>query len=298
MDHAQPPTDAPKATDTKGQPAARPRLWRLLRRVSLYVLIIYVVWFIGSCSFQERLIYPRYMAGPPLPEAAVPREVERVWITATDGSRVEAWYIPAADASSAHRAPAAIFFHGNAELIDHNLNLVEQYHARGYSVLMPEFRGYGRSGGSPNQANIVADAAAFYDWLVKRPDVDTSRLIIHGRSLGTGVAAQLAALHEPAALILESPFTSVASFAWHYGVPPIFLRSPFRTDQVLPKLSCPVLILAGRSDEIVPIEHGRKLQKLARNGTIVELDGSHNSGLSEQEAYWRAVDAVLPHAAR
>jgi fermentation-respiration switch protein FrsA (DUF1100 family) len=281
---------------TLSPPPRRPLLVRILRRLPIYAVIIYLVWFAAACSFQDRLIFPRYMAGPELPAAVVPANVERVWITASDGSKVEAWFIPAAGASPAHPAPAAIFIHGNAELIDHNLSLVERYHDRGFSVLMPEFRGYGRSGGSPSQDAVVTDADAFYTWLIKRPDVDASRLIFHGRSLGTGVASQLAALHQPAALILESPFTSIASFAWHYGVPPIFLRSPFRTDKVLPKLTCPILILAGRSDEIVPIEHGHKLHELSPTSTMVELDGSHNSGLSDQKQYWQAIDQVIVKA--
>src|SRR5262249_55404708 len=128
---------------------------------------------------------------------------------------------------------------------------------------------------------------------VARSDVDKAWIVIHGRSRGTGVASQLAALHQPAALILESPFTSIASFAWRYGVPPVFLRSPYRTDKVLPKLTCPILVLAGRNDEIIPIEHGEKLHRLAPTSTMVELDGSHNSGLSEQSEYWNAVDELL-----
>jgi pimeloyl-ACP methyl ester carboxylesterase len=251
------------------------------------------MWLIGACSLQEKLIYPRQFAGEPTPESLVPREVERVWITGDDGSRVEAWFVPAEGATGESPAPAAIFFHGNAELIDHNLDLVDQYRARGYSVLMPEYRGYGRSGGRPCQRDIVKDADAFRRWLVARSDVDKARIVIHGRSLGTGVASQLAALHEPAALILESPFTSVASFAWRYGVPPVLIKSPYRTDEVLPKLTCPILILAGRSDEIIPIEHGQKLHRLAPTSTMVELDGSHNSGLSSQAQYWEGVDQVL-----
>jgi fermentation-respiration switch protein FrsA (DUF1100 family) len=289
---ATPPSPSPSA-DGRPQPAAPRGRFRLLRRLLFYVLIGYVVWLFGSCSLQTSLIYPSRLAGPQLPEAALPRELEHVWITAKDSSRVEAWFVAAKGASADHPAPAAIFFHGNAELIDHNLSLVERYHARGHSVLMPEYRGYGRSGGTPAQDPIVADAAAFYDWLAKRPDVDKSRIIIHGRSLGTGVSSQLAALHQPAALILESPFTSIASFAWHYGVPPIFLKSPFHTDRVLPNLSCPILILAGRSDEIIPIEHGHKLHSIAPTSTMVELDGSHNSGLSEQNEYWSAIDRLL-----
>lgn len=292
----QPPEGFDSAPILPPDRRPRSRARRLLRRLPLYVLLAYAVWFIGACSLQEHLIYPRRLSGRPLPEAAVPARVERVWITAADGSRVEAWFVPAEGASGTHPAPAAIFFHGNAELIDQNLDLVDRYHARGYSLLMPEYRGYGRSGGSPNQKNIVADADAFYSWLVSRPDIDARSTVIHGRSIGTGVASQLAALHQPRALILESPFTSIASYAWRFGVPPVFLRSPFHTDRVLPKLTCPILILAGRSDEVVPIEHGRTLHKLAPTSTMVELEGTHASGLSEQQEYWKAVDDVLARA--
>ena len=286
MKNLQSPPDTPAPRLSPGK--------RLLRRVPAWILVIYLVWFTVASTFQASLIYPRSMAGPPLPEVAVPRNVEKVWITAKDGSKVEAWFVPANGASPDHPAPAAIFFHGNAELIDHNLSLVERYHERGFSVLMPEFRGYGRSGGSPSQDAIVSDAAAFWEWLGKRPDVDTKSLIIHGRSLGTGVAAQLAAIHQPAALILESPYTSIASFAWRYGVPPIFPEQPVPDGQGSSQAHLPDPDLGmASSDEIVPIEHGRKLHALAPTSTIVEMDGSHNSGLSEQNVYWEAVDGVI-----
>jgi fermentation-respiration switch protein FrsA (DUF1100 family) len=298
MDPAALETPVQDSAKTNPPAPGRKRRFGFLRRLPLYLLLAYIMWLFGSCSLQERLIYPRQFAQPGLLEVEIPGEVQRVWITAADGSKVEAWFVPAADASPDHPAPAAIFFHGNAELIDHNLDIIDRYQERGYSILMPEYRGYGRSAGRPNQANIVADADQFYAWLVARPDVDKTRIVIHGRSLGTGVAAQLAALHPPAALILESPFTSIASFTWRYGVPPIFLRSPFYTDRVLPELTCPILLLAGRSDEIVPIEHSHKLHELAPSSTMVELDGSHNSGLSTQKSYWDAVDKVLAKVAK
>jgi len=267
------------------------RVRRAVKRVCLYLLIFYVMWLAALTAFQDKMIFPRDLAGSPLRDALIPAEARRVWIDTDDGARVEAWYFPAADAT--RLAPAVIFFHGNAELIDFNLSLVTRYHDRGVSVLLPEFRGYGRSSGSPSQKALVADAASFHDWLVKQPGVDVSRLIFHGRSIGTGVAAQLAALHQPAALILESPFTSITALAARFGAPGFLVRHPFHTDRVLPTLRCKVLILHGHSDEIVPFDHAVKLHTLAPGSVFVEMDGSHNSGLSEQESYWNAVDAVL-----
>lgn len=264
---------------------------RAVKRGCLYLLIFYVMWLAALTLFQEKMIFPRDLAGSPLRDALIPRDAQRVWIDANDGARVEAWYFPAGDAKRA--VPAVIFFHGNAELIDFNLSLVKRYHDRGVSVLLPEFRGYGRSNGSPSQKALVADAVTFHDWLVKQPGVDTSRLIFHGRSIGTGVAAQLASVQKPAALILESPFTSIAALAGRFGAPGFLVRHPFHTDRVLPALDCKVLILHGHSDEIVPFDHAVKLHALAPGSVFVKMDGSHNSGLSEQEGYWNAVDGLL-----
>src|SRR5262245_20572994 len=269
-------------------PQPRKKRWlRRLARLATLAAVIYAVWLGFLYTLQEKLIFPRDMAGPPMGDTAIPRGVERVWITAEDGSRVEAWYIRAPGASKERPAGAAVFFHGNAELIDHQLGLAERYVERGFSVLLCEFRGYGRSGGRPSQAAIVADAAAFYDGLAARPEVDRTRIVIHGRSLGTGAAAQLAAIRPAGAVILESPFTSLASLAWHYGAPPLLLKHPFRTDRVLPNLKCPILILHSHDDEIIPFSHGQRLHELAPASTFVELNGSHNSALSEQDEYWK-----------
>jgi len=262
-----------------------------VRRACLYLLIFYVMWLAALTFFQEKMIFPHDLAGRPLHDALIPPEAQRAWITTDDGARVEAWYFPTADAT--RQAPAVIFFHGNAELIDFNLSLVKRYHDRGINVLLPEFRGYGRSTGSPSQKSLVADAALFLNWLERQPGVDASRLIFHGRSLGTGIAVQLAALRPPDALILESPFTSISALAARFGAPAFLVRHPFRTDRVLPTLNCKVLILHSRSDEIVPFEHALKLHRLVPGSAFVELDGSHNSGLSEQAEYWEAVNGVL-----
>lgn len=210
-----------------------------------------------ACALQERLIFPREYARGRM--QATPRGVEPLWITADDGSRVEAWFVPGAGTAPGTPGPLVLFFHGNGELIDTNLDTAALYTPWGVSVLLAEYRGYGRSQGDPSQAAIVADMVRFHDLMATRPDVDPTRIVFHGRSLGGGVAGALAAERPPAALILESTFTSLAALARSRGLLEPLCRHPFRTDRVLPGLGKPVLILHGADDELIPPAHARQL---------------------------------------
>jgi fermentation-respiration switch protein FrsA (DUF1100 family) len=211
------------------------------------------------------------------------------------GGQVVAWLIPALPLESGKPAPLVVYFHGNAEIIDYQDTIVSGYRRLGCSVLLPEYRGYGRSAGKPSEAAIVADAVKFYDEVMKRPDIDSSRVIFHGRSLGGGPAAALAARRMPRALVLESTFTSVTAMASKYFAPSFLVKNKFQTDRVLPALSIPVLILHGTNDDIIPVAHGRKLSKLARHGTYIEYNCKHNDfpGDGNEEAYWGEVARFL-----
>lgn len=283
-------TQTTPATPAAAQAHKKPRtLAHLLRRVLVLALITYGVWLTACAALETKLIYPRSAAGPPMQPSLIPRDVEQLWIE-TDAGRTEAWFIPS---RSVRPMPCVVFFHGNAELIDHNYQIAEHYQDRGFSTLLIEYRGYGRSDGTPSQKSIVADSIKFIDALKDKPGVDPTRLFYHGRSLGTGVAAQVASQRPPAALILESPFTSIASFAKGLGVPPFLVRNSYRTDKVLPTLACPILILHSHDDEIVPFSHGQKLKALAPASTFIELNGGHNAPLGEQDAYWTSIDELL-----
>ena len=267
-----------------------------LRQYALVLPIIYTLWCAAAFMIQEHFIFPRsYSAGAAKP-GATPRGGESIWIDAGTPDkpiRVEAWYIPAPGSSPDHKAPAVVYFHGNAEIIDWCTDRTRAWTQRGYSVLIPEFRGYGRSGGTPSQAAIVADSIRFYDLLAARPEIDASRILLHGRSLGGGVACQLAAARPCAALILESSFTSVAGMSWSLGVPPFLCRHPFRNDHVLAKLDKPVLLLHGMDDDIIPPRHSQKLHELCRGSMFVRLPGGHNDFPHDWDNYWAAVDAFL-----
>jgi fermentation-respiration switch protein FrsA (DUF1100 family) len=237
----------------------------------------------ASCKLQERMIFPRQYANPrALP--GPPDGVTSLWSPAPDGTRVEAWFFAAEDVSAERPGPVVVFFHGNGELIDDQLPLAAFYVAQGVSVLLPEYRGYGRSPGTPSQAAIVADMTRIYDELAARPEVDRGRIVFHGRSLGGGVAAALAAARPPAALILESTFTSLAALARTRGLPESLC------------LQRPVLILHGADDVLIPAAHGRSLHASAPGSTYVELPGHHNDFPLDRVAYEAAIVGFLRSA--
>ena len=276
-----------ETTVSKTRPARR-----LLWSVGRIVLGSYLLWCLVLSACQTSMIFPRELAGAPLPDAGIPRSVERWWITAADGAKVEAWYFPP-PIDAPGPVPCTIIFHGNGEIIDHIQDYAEWYRRRGYAVLMPEYRGYGRSGGTPSQKAITEDMLAFHAMLTARPEVDSTKLVYHGRSLGSAVAAQLAERKLPAALVLEAPFLSVNAMAAKFWIPGFLVKHPFRTDKVLPTLGRPVLILHSTNDEIVPYSHGAKLHVLTPGSKLIDLSGSHNSALASLPQYWSSVDTFL-----
>ncbi len=306
------PTPPRPAANQSADPAAkesttRTRFGSVVVRVARVTLVAYIVWLVALWFVQDRMLFLPQVAGIGLTEDAIAEEprIVRRWLAQDDGVETEAWLVRALPAG---RTPhgLVVFTHGNAELIDHTLHEAEEWTQRGYDVLLPEYRGYGRTPGTPGEARIVADVLAHLD--AELATRGARPVVLHGRSLGTGVATQVAArvaernsdtrIPTPiTALILESPFTSIAAFAAGYGAPAFIVRHPFRTDEVLPNLACPILILHAREDEVVPIAHARRLGSLQPRATLVELDGSHNSGISADPAYWNAIDRQIGHPA-
>jgi hypothetical protein len=270
-----------------------------LRRKALQVVaalaVGYALWLVAAFFVQRRLVFPRHLPRQAAqPGAGMPGLEER-WFSSPQG-QVEAWFVPAAGASRARPAPAVLFAHGNAELIDGQAALVHGYHRLGVSVLLCEFRGYGRSAGSPSQARITADYVRCYDWLAARRDVDRRRIFFHGRSLGTGVVCALATRRKPAALILQSGFASIASMMAWYLIPRFLVRDPFDNEAVLRTLDRPVLLLHGTRDRVVPYRHSRALHRVARGSTLSTYDCGHNDLPIDSQRFWTDIAAHLRRA--
>jgi fermentation-respiration switch protein FrsA (DUF1100 family) len=227
-----------------------------------------------GCSLQQNFIYPQGVEEPV--DRRVPPGAELIWVDTEDGNRVEGWFFAGAGRTADSPGPAVIFFHGNSELIDHCLEYAEMYPPWGVSVLLVEYRGYGRSGGEPSQEAIGRDMDAFYAWLIERAEVDIESVVYHGRSLGGGIAADLASRHPPRALILVSTFTSMGDMFWRYWVPGFIARDRYEVLDVVKGFDGPVLVIHGTRDNIIPVSHGRRLAEAARDATFVEIDANHD----------------------
>ena len=276
--------DAGLATGRPDPPRQPSRLKRMIRRI----FAAYVMYMISLAACQRYLVFPRY-AAKPLPDAGqgVPG-LERVWIDTPEG-RVEGYFLPGAGASADRPGPAVIFAHGNAELIDHWPLDMAAYRAAGISVLLPEYRGYGRSAGSPTESKINQDMLKFHDWLTARPEVDQRRIIYHGRSIGGGAVCALATQRPPAAMILQSTFISVRELSKRYFVPSFLIVDPFDNESAIARLDCPILLFHGRRDTIVPYWHAEQLKAAARNARLISLDADHNNCPPDWDAFMRDV---------
>lgn len=268
----------------------------LLSRSSASVWLALFVVALSGCDlirdYQRRTLFPHERVSAPEEPPQI-EGLERMWIEA-DGSRVEAWYLPPL-APSERRAPAVIFAHGNGELIDHWAERLEPYRRMGFAVLLPEYRGYGRSSGTPSEAAIVADYERFYDLLVERDDIDGARVLLHGRSLGGGVVGALSARRRAAALILESTFTNVPDVASRWFAPSGFIHDRFDTRAVLATSSLPVLILHGLEDDVIPFKHARELHRVAWDSRLVAYEAGHSLPRTDDD-YWSPIRAFVERA--
>lgn len=202
---------------------------------------------------------------------------EEVRLTTDDGVELHGWFVPAP-------APRAtlLFFHGNAGNISHRLDSLKIFHDLGLNTLIIDYRGYGKSAGSPSEQGTHLDAQAAWIYLTQQRGTEASDIILFGRSLGAAVAARLASEVQPRALIVESAFTSVPDLgAEVYPFLPVRLLSRFHypARDYIARAPCPTLIVHSRDDEIIPFHHGAALFALAREPKqLLELRGGHNDG--------------------
>lgn len=240
---------------------------RRLRRFFCVLLGLIVVGYVAFCGLvardKESLLYPNHGRERAAGRAA-PAGYETWWLPLPEQAgpgRVEAWWLPAEGASADSPAPAVIYFHGNAELIDDQRQTAELWHSLGVSVLLCEHVGYGRSDGTPSLEADIANGSAWFDRLVARPEVRRELILAHGFSLGGAFAAQLAARRPVGGLVLEGTFSSLPAMARGMGVYIYFPKERLDTARVLRELAAdvPVLLTHGTADRVIPVAEGRKL---------------------------------------
>jgi uncharacterized protein len=246
----------------------------------------------GVDTFARSMLFPRHLVEVPRGEPDVPG-LDRRWIESAQGP-VELWILPGRDVDAQRPGPAVIFAHGNGELIDLWPTMLEPYRSLGVSVVLPEYRGYGRSAGDPTQQAIHEDLRAVVELLRADPRVDAERIVYHGRSLGGGAVGTLLPTDPPAALVLESTFTSVPDVAtW---APRFLIPDHFDTLAALAGYAGPTLVMHGTHDEVVPVEHARRLAAARTGIDLVLYEAGHNDMPPPGSDYWQRIEALLDTA--
>jgi fermentation-respiration switch protein FrsA (DUF1100 family) len=213
--------------------------------------------------------------------------LETVVVTAADGTRLAGVLaLPPID-----RPALVIYYPGNAEEATSQAVDANRYGDR--AVLLMNYRGYGESGGKPGERALVGDAIELFDWAARRTDIDARRVAVHGRSLGTGVAVQLAAARPAKAILLTSPYDSLAAVggAQYPWLPTsLLLRHRFDSLALAPTLHIPALVLVAQSDTLVAPTHSNRLAD-AWGGPVQRLsfEGRGHNDLELDPRYGTAI---------
>ena len=251
--------------------------------VAVYVIVL------GAMFFMQRdlLYYP--VAAGASPDPGGP-SIQVVQIDTEDGERLVGWWLPA-EADN----PTILFFNGNAAGLAVQEGRWRRIADRGVGFLAIGYRGYDGSTGRPTEAGLHKDAEAAYEWLARR--VEPSRIVIHGFSLGSGVAVRLASQRPARAVVLEAPYTStvdVAAKAYPWAPVSLLMLDQYRSRDIIDRIDAPVLVIHGDADEVIPFEQGWALYRMARPPkAFVRMVGSNHSTLVRDGAYdhiWRFLD--------
>jgi pimeloyl-ACP methyl ester carboxylesterase len=258
----------------------------------LLALVLIVAIAISGAVYwkqDELIFYPQ-----PLNRAGLgdlPRS-EPFELDTADGTRLRGWLVRA-DALAP--APLLIYFGGNAEEV--SWVLPEVARVKGWSALVVNYRGYGESGGAPSERALFADAIALYDRGIARPDVDRTRVVAMGRSLGTGVATWLASQRPLAGVVLVSPYDSLIAIAQKvYPFLPVRLLLKHRFDSIsrAPSIRTPLLALAASRDTLIPPESSRRLvQAWGGPARLEVLEGRDHNDIHGHPLYWSTVGDFL-----
>lgn len=241
--------------------------------------------------FEEKLIFPapRYPQGDWQPRQFAYEEAR---FAATDGTPLHGWYMTHPEARG-----ELVYFHGNADCVAKAGAYIDWLRTRyRVNVLVWDYRGYGKSGGAPHEAGILADARAALDWVVERSGKSPAEIVYVGRSLGGAVAIDLAVERGAAALVLQNTFTSLPDVAAvHYWWLPVrkLMRTQFDSLAKIAAYRGPVLVSHATDDEIVPFDQGRRLFEAApgpKEFFVWPGDG-HNQ--AEPDEYDDALEAFL-----
>jgi uncharacterized protein len=235
-------------------------MYRYKKLIICILLLLVLIPIIGNATlwlFESNFVFKpeNYSVGNWHPTGPQPIEV---WIISKDGTRLHGWYLP-------HEHPQAVilYMHGNTGNVTFRYTELVKLHDKiSASVMTFDYRGYGKSTGHPEEKRIIQDAEAARDWLAKKEHISPQNILLLGRSLGGGVAVDLAARQGTKGLILISTFLSLPdTVSYHYPflLPRLVMHNQFDSINKITSYHGPLLMAHGDSDTLIPIQHGIKL---------------------------------------
>lgn len=266
-------------------------LFSLLKgAVIVYAMVAGILWFM-----QDSMLYHRSDGAPMLNDPTLLPKREIVCLTTADGLNLRSWYFKAARADM----PTVVFFHGNAGDIGNHLPFAKFLIEAGTGLLALEYRGYGGNPGKPREAGLIEDGRAAFAFLKARGIPDSS-VVLYGESLGTGIAVALAAEHHVRAMMLRSPYSSIADVAaiqLPYLPARWLVRDKFDSLARIGRNTAPLFIFHGANDTLIPLALGRALFEAAPEPkTWLTVDGVGHNDVQTPEAERAMLDflAQLP----
>lgn len=238
----------------------------------IYLFILVLAW-----RYQDRLAMPSPRTQLPAPAEAGLADGRRVTLETDDGLTLYGWYLPPA-AGLPRPAPGLLWFYGNMETVAALGPVLARWKPEEMGLLAIDYRGYGESEGSASEAGLYRDGEAAWRFLASQPDIDTSRIAVYGRSLGSAVALHLAVERPVRAVVLDSPFSSGRAMARHHYwfLPSSLMHLRLDNLERARRLRARLLVVHGVNDRIAPVEMGRAVAAAGR-GRLMELEGAgHN----------------------
>lgn len=271
--------------------------FRLLRVIAVAYLAVLVL----ARVFESHLIFfpnePGRLDGDWHPQNL---PAEDVWLQTSDGVKLHAWWIPAETAKFTF-----VGFHGNAGNIANRSDVYRVLRESPANVLAVEYRGYGRSGGAPSEAGLYRDADAAYEYLTQTRKIAPATIIAFGQSLGTAVAAHLAAKSAVGGVVLEAPFPSLSAMArrvfWFIPGIQLAVLTQFRTDRQLANIHAPILVVHCSDDPVIPPQLEEQVYAAAREPKYIlriQGRGHEESSLLAPAQYKAALQEFLNRVAQ
>jgi len=267
----------------------------------LVLIFLFLLFFLFICyAFYLYFNQSKYVYFPLKNIIATPMAAgffyEDLMLKTEDGIKISAWYVP-----HENETATILFLHGNGGNMSHNIDFIEMFYKLKFSTFIIDYRGYGKSEGTPDEEGTYLDAEVSWNYLVEEKKINPSDIVVYGRSLGGAIGAKLSEKNKTLAVILDSTFTSIKEIgAKQYPFLPVrkFFKFEYSTIKYLKNLKSPVLVIHSIEDRYIPFSHAQKLYEAAPGiKELMEVRGDHNSNFiisrkEYEESIYNFIDKI------